>query len=111
MSAPTHTSPPPAHAATNPPVHPPVDLPAEVLDQIAELIVFAPGPTGRAAVVAAVTAELAALVAWSQERCPHPAELTGECAGELTGLGRPVATAEAHLDQMRSAARPAHQTQ
>ena len=73
---------------------PVVDLRAEVLDQLAELIVFAAGPAERASVIAALVAELSALVEWSQGA---PAD-----AGELAGARRLVAAAEAHLCEMQS---------
>lgn len=71
-----------------------VDLPAELVDQIAELIVLAPGPAGRAAVIAAVITEMHALVAWTQ-----PAALPAD--DEIAGTGRMVAAADAHLKVMQ----------
>lgn len=71
-----------------------VDLPAELLDQIAELIVRAPGPAGRAAVIAAVVTEMHALVAWTQPAA-HPAD------DERAGTDRMVAAADAHLKVMQ----------
>ena len=72
-----------------------VDLPAQLVDQLADLIVRAPGPAGRAAVITAVITELHALVAWTQPAADPATE-------ELAGTGGLVAAANAHLRAIQS---------
>jgi len=83
-------------ATTVAPCRTAVELPAELTDQLADLIVFAPDPAGRAAVIAALVTELQALVTWRETVPDH---------SESTGISRIVAAAEAHLHQMQSMSR------
>lgn len=78
-----------------PPAGPLVEPPAELLDAMGELVVFADGPAERSSVVAALVVELAALVSWSQDA-------GGVDAGEIAGMVRVVAAAEAHRAQMQA---------
>jgi hypothetical protein len=72
-----------------------VDLPAQLVDQLADLIVRAPGPAGRAAVITAIITELHALVAWTQPAANPATE-------ELAGTRGMVAAANAHLRAIQS---------
>lgn len=73
----------------------PLELSAEMLDAMAELIVTAGGCVGRAVVVAAVVAELAAVVEWT---------CAGDTADEAAGIEAVVAAADAHAAAMRGQA-------
>lgn len=75
----------PTEASTEPP--------AELLDAMADLIVGADGPPGRAAVIAALVLEMQALVQWCRP---------GLADEEFVGLDAVVAVAQTHLVAMRS---------